>query len=78
MDYEWLATGKGDTIYIHLFEWPGGTFTLENMEPKITRAYLLADPDTGLETTRSGTTLSVTLPPVSPDEIATVLCLTRR
>ncbi len=40
----WRCTTKPGKLYIHLFQWPNGSFELSKVQGKVTRAYLLADP----------------------------------
>ena len=76
IEYDWLATGKDGKIYIHLFKWPSGPFVLSNLEGKVSKAYLLADPKKkSLPYTQTAETLTVTLPATPLDDKATVLCL---
>ena len=41
--WKWRSTTAPNKIYIHLFEWPGPTFHLDNVTRNVTGAYLLAD-----------------------------------
>ena len=41
-------TQKPGVLYLHLFDWPRGTFSLHGLHATVTRAYLLADPTRGL------------------------------
>lgn len=36
-------TTKGKRVFLHLFDWPRGTFTLYGLKNRVRRAYLLAD-----------------------------------
>ena len=76
IEYEWLATGKDGKIYIHLFKWPSEPFVLSNLEGKVSRAYLLADPKKkSLQYTQTAETLTVTFSAIPVDDKANVLCL---
>lgn len=75
MEYEWLATGKDGKIYIHLFKWPAGEFSISDFSAEVSQAYLLSARDEQLKFAQTGTQLKVDLPEVSTSEIATVLCL---
>lgn len=75
MNYEWLATGKDGKVYIHLFEWPDGEFTLSGCEDTVSNAYLLAAPDVKLSFEQAQNSVTVELPADPLDPIATVLCL---
>jgi hypothetical protein len=64
-------------IYVHLFEWPGTTFHMDNVSRNVTGAYLLADKArTPLKVTKRGNGLDVELPGKASDPIAGVLVLT--
>ena len=74
--WKWRSTTSVNRIYIHLFEWPGTTFHLENIPRQVTGAYLLADKNrTPLELKKMGTGINLVLPDKSLDPIATVLVL---
>ncbi len=74
---DWLATGRPGKLYIHLFKWPSGSFTLSGVEGHVTKAYFLADPaKQPLKFTQTGDTLTVRLPSKPLVAEDTVLCLT--
>jgi alpha-L-fucosidase len=74
--WKWRSTTTADKVYIHLFEWPGTRFHLDNMPRKVTGAYLLADePQKPLKVTKIGDGIDVALPERSFDPLATVLVL---
>jgi alpha-L-fucosidase len=75
MIYDWLATSKGNKVYIHLFEWPEGAFELSDCRDTVTQAYLLREPAVKLSFQQEEGRLSVDLPSEPLDSIATVLCL---
>jgi alpha-L-fucosidase len=72
---DWRCTTKPGKIYIHLFKWPAKSFELADVKGKVTKAYLLADREAGLEVTQDGGKVSVALPEKAPDRIASVLAL---
>ena len=74
----WRCTTKPGKIYLHIFEWPAnGNFEIPAVKEKITKAYLLADPQKAdLKVTQSDTGVSIALPAKAPDTIASVVCLT--
>jgi alpha-L-fucosidase len=75
--WKWRSTTRHDKIFIHLFEWPGASFHLDNVTRQVTGAYLLADPaHTPLKVTKQGAGIDVALPEKPIDSIATVLALT--
>jgi len=73
------STVKGDTLYLHAFDWPdGGTITLPHEFRDIRRAYLLGDPamePLPLEATDDAITIQG--PAQAIDPIDTVLVLER-
>jgi alpha-L-fucosidase len=74
--WKWRSTTGHNKVYVHLFEWPGSTFHLDQMPRKVTGAYLLSDKSRkSLKITKSGSGLDVALPEQAPDPIATVLVL---
>ena len=74
--HSWRCTSKPGKLYIHLFEWPKGAFTIDNVDMKVTKAYLLADPaHRPLKFTYQNNVLSVSLPAAAPDKIASVLVI---
>jgi alpha-L-fucosidase len=74
--WKWRSTTKASEVYVHLFEWPSGSFHLDKMPRTVTSAYLLADKaKTPLKVTKSGAGIDIALPQHMPDSIATVLVL---
>ena len=72
----WRCTTKPGKLYIHLFEWPAGSFRLQGVKAKVTRAYLLADPQhKGLHVSQRGGTMVVALPANAPGEYDNVIAL---
>jgi alpha-L-fucosidase len=71
----WRCTTKPGRIYIHLFDWPQGSFRLEDVKGKVTGAHLLATPQHKLKFKQKGSALVVSLPTVAPGEFANVLAL---
>lgn len=72
----WRCTTKPGRLYIHLFQWPKGEFTLNSVKGTVVRAFLLADPKrTPLPLKQDGDTVVISLPASAPDPIASVLCL---
>ena len=64
--WDWRATTKPGKIFIHLFEWPGTTFTLSGLKGAVTGAYLLADRGTPLKVSQAGENLSVSAARAGP------------
>ncbi|HEX3729447.1 MAG TPA: alpha-L-fucosidase [Opitutaceae bacterium] len=75
-EWKWRCTTKPGRIYLHLFAWPDGPFELHGTHFRVARAYLLADPQrTPLRVVQQGGDLTVTLPRLAPDAMASVVCL---
>jgi alpha-L-fucosidase len=72
--WDWRSTTAPDKIYLEIFHWPTGTFHLDKLPRKVTRAYLLAD-HKPLKLTRTGDSLDIQLPATPPDPIASVVVL---
>ena len=72
----WRCTSKPGKLYIHLFEWPAGKFTINEVDVKVKKAWLLADPEKkSLPFTYEGNVLSISLPAEAPDKIASVVVI---
>ena len=72
----WRCTTKPGKLYVHLFQWPAGSFELSKVKGKVSRAYLLADAaHKPLKLTQEGDRVAVALPEKAPGQIATVLVL---
>ena len=75
LDYEWIATRKGNKIFITFFAWPGEVFQLEHFDSKIKECFLLSDRETHLQTSVENQKLSVKLTPRPASDMPSVLCL---
>jgi alpha-L-fucosidase len=74
--WDWRCTTKPGKIYIHIFNWPAGTFDLSDVPGQVTKAYLLAEPShPPLKFAQTGGDVKVSLPAQAPDPVASVLCL---
>jgi alpha-L-fucosidase len=72
---DWRATAKPGRLYIHLFNYPK-EFTLDGVKGKVTKAYLLADPQRkGLKFTQADGKLVLQLPEKAPSDLASVIRL---
>jgi alpha-L-fucosidase len=70
------TTAKDNKVFVHVFDWPAGTFELPGFRSKVTSARLLA---TGqpLQTSQSDAALSIELPPHAPDpDVSTIALIT--
>ena len=73
---DWRCTTKPGKLYIHLFAWPTGSFELPASKEKVTKAYLLADPQKqALTAKQTGQKWSIALPAAAPDKTDSVLVL---
>jgi alpha-L-fucosidase len=71
------ATAKGNTVYLHVFQWPtNGTLRLPALKNKIVSARLLARPGSKLTTAREGDHTVLWLRGAAPDDAASVVALT--
>ena len=74
--WDWRCTTKPGKLFIHLLKWPGTSFQLADVKGKVTKAYLLADPQhSPLQLNQTGSDVTVTLPAQAPDPLASVLVL---
>ena len=73
---KWRCTTKPGKLYLHLFEWPEGTFEVPGLNNPVKRAYLLADPEhKPLAVVQTEGKVGITLPPAAPDPICSVVVL---
>jgi alpha-L-fucosidase len=72
---EWRCTTKPGKYFIHLFQWPNGTFELDGVKNKIKKSYLLVDSKNKLKVNQSGEKVSIALPARAPDKVDSVLVL---
>ncbi len=76
---EWgRVTTKGNTLYLHVFEWPKNGNLIVPMKADVVKASLLCDPTKKLSVTAAGAQTKITLPAIAPDAIATVIRLDLR
>jgi alpha-L-fucosidase len=73
---EWRCTTRPGKLFIHLFRWPSGTFELNDVKGRATKAYLLADlTRKSLDVRQDGERVTVSLPQDPPDKMDSVLVL---
>jgi len=73
---DWRCTTRPGRLYIHLFTWPAGSFELPPIQEKVTKAYMLADPQKkALAVKQNGQKWSISLPSTAPDKVDSVLVL---
>lgn len=69
------ATRKGQTLYLHVFDWPKDGKLIVPLTNKISKAYLLADANTALKVTSGKANTVIKLPVYAPDKIASVIAI---
>jgi len=70
------CTVKGETLYLHLFEWPAdGKLALEGLRNEVRSVRLLTDPDGSLEFSREGNKVLIDGPRQAPDPLSSVLVM---
>jgi len=69
------ATQSPGKLYLSVFDWPQDGKLLVPVSNPVTKAYLLAQPDTALTTTTTTDGVEVQLPAAAPDPIASVVVL---
>lgn len=65
---------KGGPLYVHIFDWPIGSFTIADLLSKVLAARLLAN-NHPLRFQQTDKELSITLPPQAPDTNVSVVAL---
>ena len=71
-----FVTAKGDSLYLHVFSWPGdGVLRLPGLKNELRAAYPLAEPFHKLALGRSSGNVTVTLPARPLDQHDTVIVL---
>ncbi|MBN1402191.1 MAG: alpha-L-fucosidase [Anaerolineae bacterium] len=69
------STLKGNRLFLHVFDWPtAGQIELEGL-PQAKKAYLLADPESPLPLTQSGSKATISGPAQAPDAVDSVVVL---
>ena len=82
-EFSWGAiTTRGRKLYLNIWDWPRGIFTLYGLKNKVRKAYLLADKDRApleKEQTRDAgidlDVLTIKLPAKKPDKVVSVVVL---
>jgi alpha-L-fucosidase len=73
----WRCTSTNRKLYVHLLQWPEGELRIAGVDGKVTKAYLLADPNKRLlPIKQAGPEVTVNLPENAPGALVNVLCLT--
>ena len=70
------CTVKGETLYLHVFDWPeDGKLALEGLRNQVRAVRLLAEPEGSLTFERNGNTVVVAVPAEAPDPLDSVLVM---
>jgi alpha-L-fucosidase len=69
------ASRKGQTLYLHVFDWPKDGLLRVPMHNPATKAWLLAKPDAPLQVEKGERGLVVHVPAAAPDPIDSVVAL---
>lgn len=69
------ATRKGQTLYLHVFDWPADGKLNVPFGNKITKAWLLADKKSVLKVNPAKDKSTIQLPAYAPDKIASVIAV---
>ncbi len=70
------ATAKGNTVYLHVFQWPADrVLRVPGLDNRVLAARLLGRPSDRLAVRRAGGDALVSLPEEAPDEVASVVAL---
>ena len=69
------ATSKGQTIYLHIYDWPKNQQLIVPLGNKITKAYLLESPKTALKVKAGKGKSVIQLPDYAPDKVASVVAI---
>ena len=68
------STAKGNTVYLHVFEWPDGQLEIQGLKAHVVSATLLAGRKP-LRFTQTGSLLRIRVPAEAPDADVTVIAL---
>ena len=69
------ATRKGQTIFLHVFDWPKNGKLEVPMSNKISKAYLLKDKTKNLSITTNNETSIIKLPSSAPDSLISIIAV---
>jgi alpha-L-fucosidase len=69
------ATRKGQTIYLHVYDWPTNGKLIVSLGNKIKKAYLLADKNNSLKVSAEKGRSVIQLPNYAPDKIVSVIAI---
>jgi len=70
------CTQKPGKLYLHVFDWPKGELVVPGLKNRVTKAYLLADPNrASLSVSAGADAVSIKVPAEAPNKIASVVVL---
>ena len=70
------STLKGNTLYLHVFEWPtDGKLVVGGVKGKVKSAYLLNNRSQYLKSSYKGVDLTIRVPKVAPDTVNSVVAI---
>ena len=73
--WNWRCTTRPGKLYVMIFNWPAdGKFELPGLVSKVTKAFLLAS-HKAVKFTQSNAGVTLDLPSVAPDKVASVICV---
>lgn len=73
--WDWRCTSKPGKLYVVIFNWPSdGRFELPGLKSKVTKTFLL-DGHKSVAFKQTGTGVTLDLPRLAPDKIASVVCI---
>lgn len=75
LPFDGRCTRKGQTLYLHVFQWPESRALLVPANGQVKRAWLLKEPGKSLATHVTKDGLNITLPKDAPDPVASVVGL---
>jgi alpha-L-fucosidase len=67
------CTQKAGKLYLHVQKWPSDAKLLVPVRNKVTKTYLLAEPDKSLDAVATDSGVQVSVPATAPDPVATVV-----
>lgn len=71
------STRRGNTVYLHVFDWPGGALEISGLRARVVSAKLLAG-GKAVQFSRNGEQLRIQLPAEAPDPDVSVVALETR
>jgi alpha-L-fucosidase len=69
------CTQKPGKLFLHVFTWPADGKLVVPIKNKISKAWVLASPDTNLTATTAGNGVTIEVPRAAPDQVASVVAI---